>query len=299
MAWRSPFALPGHWLKGNLHTHTTQSDGEKTPEQAAAWYRDHGYDFLAISDHWVQTPSGIIEGLPIVAAAELNGAGYHMLALGIDTLPERELADDPQAMIDHIASEQGLAFIAHPYWMGQTSGEIAALHGLTGVEVFNSVCEAMDGLGHARVHWDDLLAADHRLWGLAVDDVHWRQEVQAQGQGFVMVRVEDASPEAILEALRAGAFYSSTGPALLDLRVEPGDENTPSMLRVRTSPCQTITFYASASYGRRFRAAPGAVIDAACIPINTNQVYLRVECCDARGRIAWSNPVFVADLLAD
>ncbi|HYC92718.1 MAG TPA: hypothetical protein VEO54_26150 [Thermoanaerobaculia bacterium] len=36
------------WLKGNLHTHTSQSDGDSPPAEVAAWYRDRGYDFLVI-----------------------------------------------------------------------------------------------------------------------------------------------------------------------------------------------------------------------------------------------------------
>ena len=39
------------WFKGNTHTHTLWSDGDAAPEVAAAWYRDHGYDFLVLSDH--------------------------------------------------------------------------------------------------------------------------------------------------------------------------------------------------------------------------------------------------------
>ena len=39
------------WLKGNTHTHTTESDGDSPPEVVARWYRDHGYDFLVLSDH--------------------------------------------------------------------------------------------------------------------------------------------------------------------------------------------------------------------------------------------------------
>ena len=39
------------WYKGNTHTHTLWSDGDDFPEMAAAWYRDHGYDFVAITDH--------------------------------------------------------------------------------------------------------------------------------------------------------------------------------------------------------------------------------------------------------
>ena len=43
----------GTFKKGNLHTHSTRSDGINTPEEIAAHYRKKGYDFLAITDHWV------------------------------------------------------------------------------------------------------------------------------------------------------------------------------------------------------------------------------------------------------
>lgn len=39
------------WWKGNLHTHTLWSDGNAFPEMSAAWYHEHGYQFLALSDH--------------------------------------------------------------------------------------------------------------------------------------------------------------------------------------------------------------------------------------------------------
>ena len=45
----------GRWYKGNTHTHTTESDGDSPPEYVARWYRDHGYDFLVLSDHNVFT----------------------------------------------------------------------------------------------------------------------------------------------------------------------------------------------------------------------------------------------------
>ena len=39
------------WWRGNLHTHTLWSDGDDFPEMVTEWYRDHGYQFLALSDH--------------------------------------------------------------------------------------------------------------------------------------------------------------------------------------------------------------------------------------------------------
>src|SRR5436853_3594421 len=51
------------WWKGNLHTHSLWSDGDDYPEMIADWYKSHGYQFLAMTDHnrlsegerWVDT----------------------------------------------------------------------------------------------------------------------------------------------------------------------------------------------------------------------------------------------------
>jgi hypothetical protein len=42
---------PELFYKGNLHTHSFWSDGNTYPEEVARWYRDHGYHFLAVTDH--------------------------------------------------------------------------------------------------------------------------------------------------------------------------------------------------------------------------------------------------------
>ncbi|WP_339793186.1 histidinol-phosphatase [uncultured Imperialibacter sp.] len=39
------------WYKGNLHTHSYWSDGDEFPEMIMGWYKDHGYDFVGLSDH--------------------------------------------------------------------------------------------------------------------------------------------------------------------------------------------------------------------------------------------------------
>lgn len=60
-----------YW-KGNLHTHTLWSDGDDFPEMVVDWYKQHGYDFLSLTEHNV-----IAEGLRWIAA---------------DTTPTRQLA---------------------------------------------------------------------------------------------------------------------------------------------------------------------------------------------------------------
>ena len=48
-----PWDLPGRFWRGNLHTHSTLSDGVLSPEEVCRRYRDEGYDFLALTDHFV------------------------------------------------------------------------------------------------------------------------------------------------------------------------------------------------------------------------------------------------------
>jgi hypothetical protein len=44
-------AQSSRWYRGNTHTHTLNSDGDSPPDSVARWYRDHGYQFLFITDH--------------------------------------------------------------------------------------------------------------------------------------------------------------------------------------------------------------------------------------------------------
>jgi hypothetical protein len=289
MPWDSPFAAAGHWFKGNLHTHSTQSDGALAPEEVLAWYRGHGYDFVALSDHWVLTRGRDLGDMITLSAAELHDDAYHMLALGLRALPDRALAPDPAALAAAVRANGGLPFFAHPRWVGQTSAQVRAVPGIAGVEVYNSVCDAMDGLGDSSTVWDEALARGARLLGLAVDDTHWRRG--EAGRGYVMVRATQLNEAGILDALRAGRYYSSSGPRIDDLRLVTTAEGGPA-LRVRCSPCQSITFYTAGPRGVRHVAAPRQAREPPTQPLPREQVYVRVECRDVAGGVAWSNPLY-------
>jgi hypothetical protein len=55
-------ATQERWWKGNTHTHSWWSDGDSAPEIAAAWYREHGYDFVVLSDHNIMQKGGLRRG---------------------------------------------------------------------------------------------------------------------------------------------------------------------------------------------------------------------------------------------
>ena len=51
---RLPFDKPGTFRKGNIHTHSTASDGTLPPEEVCRRYHEAGYDFLAITYHFLE-----------------------------------------------------------------------------------------------------------------------------------------------------------------------------------------------------------------------------------------------------
>ena len=80
-----PDAKP-RWFKGNLHTHTLWSDGNDFPDMVAEWYRTHGYNFLALSDHNV-----LSEGMRWVPVSRVKGKAFdkYLARFGTDWVETR------------------------------------------------------------------------------------------------------------------------------------------------------------------------------------------------------------------
>src|SRR6187399_2208258 len=71
------------WYKGNLHTHTLNSDGDSTPDEVVRWYREHGYDFLVLTDHNFLTG---VDGLNAMQGA----AGKFLVVRGEEVTSQAE-----------------------------------------------------------------------------------------------------------------------------------------------------------------------------------------------------------------
>ncbi len=277
--------------RGNLHTHTTVSDGRRSPEEALAWYRRQGYDFVALTDHW--KPAGALEhdGLLVIPGAEFDGVDpelgmYHVVGLDITEVAERGSLNSPDAVVSYIADQGGLAILCHPYWCGMTSSAVGRVEGVFAIEVFNRTCEVLNDKGLASVHWDDNLAVGKRRWGVAVDDAHWSR--YDYGGGWVMVQADDLTIPSLCEALLAGRFYSTSGPEIHDFVVNDGKAFA------RTSPAARIAFVADAHRGLCLFAEEGASIVEGVYSLPESAAYVRLEVTDTRGRKAWSNPLYLS-----
>jgi len=126
------------------------------------------------------------------------------------------------------------------------------------------------------------------MWGLDVDDAHWRPDAPDDaGLGWVWVKTTALTQKSILDALKQGYFYASSGPQIYDLQLEGGQ------VRVRCSPAVSVDFIGSGPRSRRVAAPPGETLTMASYRLDHRQRYVRVACQDSQSRWAWSNPIFL------
>jgi hypothetical protein len=299
-----PFGSEGEWLRCALHAHTTRSDGELEPDELAALYTRAGYDVLAITDHWRRTDASS-DGLLVLASVELNcvlpeGRDGHVLGFGIEAEPGelRELGTeyaDLERTAAWIDAHGGVPYLAHPYWTGVVPGGFSLPANVCGIEVYNGGCELEVGRGVSSVHWDELLETGTRCLAIATDDSH--HAALDANLGWTWVRAGERTAAAVLDALRHGRFYSSTGPVVLDVELD-GD-----VVDVRCSPCRSVVLVSGRTEGAAVNAGElycnnGEVLERtddgsitrARLELPFGYDHVRVEVIDGEGRKAWTNP---------
>ena len=296
----NPFKAPGRWYKGNVHAHTTISDGTRTPKKLVEIYRDAKYDFLSITDHSVVADTRslgdpsflLIPGEEICVGRSHAGTLYHLVALGVDeTLPftdfDREL--DPQRVVDHINEIGGITILAHPYWSGLSHRDMMELDRYHGVEIYNTSCEYERNTGLSAAHIDGVIAAGRRPTIYAVDDHHGadRPTMPLDACGaWISVKAASLSRESIMKSVKEGLFYSSTGPEIKSVAIRED-----GVITVECSPVKTISFVSTPSLGMVFHAMDGSITGAS-YPGRPGETYVRVEVTDYDGRTAWTNPIY-------
>lgn len=280
----------GRWLKGNLHTHTTVSDGKLSVEDCIALYRSKGYDFLCITDHHLCRMGGVQDGLLILGGVELNNncysprVCYHLTGAGLQRPVQLLPTDDPQRMVDELKAAGAFVTLAHPAWSLMTDENLRTLQGYDASEIYNGVSEFYSGRGDSSIQLDTLAAGGRQVRLTAADDTHFYGP--DAGSGFVRVKAQQCTREAILQALYAGRYYSSQGPELYSLTREADGDIT-----VTTSPLSRILFYSDNFFeAQRVQNAPegGSLTFARYTPA-AQDTYVRVEGVDAKGKRVWSN----------
>ena len=275
-------AKPTPWLRGNIHTHTTNSDGNRPPQEVVNIYAELNYDFLMISDHDKLTDPTKLDpkGMILIPGNEITAGGPHLLHVNAKSVvPPRP---DRQAVLNQIAAQGGFAVMNHPNW-NYNHCDLAVLEklqGYAGIAIFNVVVLYLEGSELATDKWDRLLAQNRRLWGFATDDSHNDGHC---GLAWLMVQTTERSIIGIVEALRAGRFYSSTGVVVNDIQVEGWT------VTVRAANAQQFRIFGAK--GRMLATAKGSEITYTVNP-GKDGLYIRVEAYGEGDARAWLQPMF-------
>ncbi|ANP91215.1 phosphotransferase (plasmid) [Rhizobium leguminosarum] len=295
----SPFDLPGRFYKGNLHTHSTESDGMLSPADLTEAYRLRGYDFLTISDHFMDRFGwSITDSRPFqtdtfstLIGAELHVPRtskweiWHLLAVGLPLDFARPSANENGPEIAARAAAAG-AFvgIAHPAWYGLTEEDANTITAAHAVEIYNNNCELGFDKGDGWGLLDNLLLQGRRLTGFASDDAHFKFP-DAFG-GWIQVRAKSNDPASILSSLKQGHYYSSQGPEIHSIEI------TADQIIIRSSPIQRVS---AGWHGNKSVCSVSA--DQTLTILERKPVSevprLRITITDRYGRKAWSNPIWM------
>ena len=232
------------FLRGNVHTHTTKSDGSASPADVALWYKSHGYRFLSITDHNVRIDPDSLRGIESDGFVLIPGDGItsvgggvpvHVngLCIGSSIRGDRFQTRDQAltAAVSAVRAQGGVPLVNHPNFRWALAAKnLAAVGGTFLMEVWS---------GHPTVHtdgnaahpshesqWDDLLSRGRAVFGVAVDDMHHlrlpknRQTASLPGRGWIETFGDAANRASICRALEGGRFYASSGPTLKRIAVD-------------------------------------------------------------------------------
>lgn len=295
-------AFPGklHWYKGNIHSHTTLSDGTYTPERQIEAYKSHGYDFLAFSDHNVMNNkpewnSGTLLMIPAWERDILYQYKVkctHIIGLFPPDTETETFRRDPgdknvmtdQMLVDEMRKENAFVCIAHPSWSRMEPDELLKLKGYDAVEVFNTGTECLCHEGHNEYIWDMLLRSGKHVLGIACDDTHSHTAHDDHFGGWIMVNSDKLDRKSIVESIQKGYYYSTMGPTINDWGMD-GDS-----VYVECSPCSEIHFI---THPARGMANFGTDMKSLTYKLKGGESYIRVEIIDEKGNRAWTNPIWL------
>jgi hypothetical protein len=306
---QAPTPSSGRWFKGNTHTHTVNSDGDSTPDEVVRWYREHGYNFLVLTDHNYLTAvdglnavHGAAEKFIVVRGEEVTSTAsskaVHVNGIDVDSLVKQStspsVAVAAQENVDGIRRANGVPHINHPnFTWAMTPDDLLQVQRTRLFEIYN---------GHPQVNneggggapgleeiWDRLLSSGRLMYGVAVDDAHHFKRpgdplASGPGRGWIHVRAERLEARALVEAMERGDFYASTGVEFS--AYEAGAKGITLTVKATTYSRYRVQFI-----GQSGKVLSEQTTPAASYAFKGDEGYVRARILESNGYAAWAQPV--------
>jgi hypothetical protein len=250
-------------------------------------YRARGYAVVVFTDHERVTACDelndegflALPGVETTIPRPIRPLGPHMGRLGA---PGVLRAGGAQACVDATVAAGGVVSLHHPSWTGNgltgrwSVADLVRLRGYHLVEISNRHSRSFEDTRR----WTAALrqrGPSAPVGGVAVDDLHRERDLD---RGWVMAKIATLSPAGVLAALRALAFYASTGPCA-EFGVRDGGVRC-----VTDAP--RVRFLDAGDRVRHETPGPEAEYAPA-----GDEGFVRVECLGRSGATAWSQPFWL------
>lgn len=307
----------GKWYKGNLHMHTTMSDGALTPEEAIARYRQAGYDFIALTDHRQENPEWQDDDFVVLTGAEYDTGDpassmpvYHILGIGMEQIPQIRYRESYEArrpwppaqdIINAIRSAGGIAILGHPAWSVMDPEEMLQLYGFAAAEIYNTNCgiPMYPDRSDSSLYFDIWAKNGKLVRAVATDDAHEYQGEECNS--WIMLNAPYLSASAIMDSLRNGDFYATQGPEIYDIDLE--DEQ---IVVEFSEDVEVVMFHTNSPWGQdnvQTFEHKGSELFAPHISVDGHkrkctaryvasraEKFVRIELIGRDGARAWSSP---------
>lgn len=308
----APLSARGHFTeqldvsafqRGNVHTHSTRSDGNRPPEAVYAWYREHGYQFLVLTDHNQLTQPDEYraqerKGFVLLPGEEVTlyvgKVPVHVNGLCTNRAIGNSRFEDTHAAlawaVKQVRGQGAAALINHPNfdWALQAK-DLDAGRDAQLLEIWS---------GHPFVHsdgdatrpseeaiWDQALTQGLEFAPVAVDDSHHynpedKEPAARPGRGWVYAFGAETKKKPLCDALRSGRLYASNGGVFTRIALAR------DALTVWPESEGEVEFFGSA--GRKLATARAEAGSPASYAPKGGEGYVRARFTRPDGKHAWT-----------
>ncbi len=326
LAWNEPFTYSEQriyvngegWYSGDNHMHSTFSDGIGTVPDLIQAAKTLGLSFISVTDHNTTRQDSAVKANSRVDFLAMTGCEItpnykapnnwgHAVSLFSNVTPKYSNTPsqaNAQAIVDNINAlndGKGFAIMAHPYLKG-CPWMYPNVTGFRGEEVWSCFTPISSSYSKLAFNlWDKKNLAGLKHYGFAESDAH---NLDMVGKPHIVAHLKNLSENEILNAMNAGQFYGSDGPALrfyVDTVMMGGSLRVPSKRLVKIS----MKSYSPQGIDSMYLIKNGVVIGGFIYPNFTKNAqeviydeavpgdFYRMECTDRWSLFAYSNPVFI------
>ncbi len=290
-------------FKGDLHLHSSLSDGDCAPEEMFDRLTECGFDFCCLADHDLPGEARSHGDLLVLPGQEMSAETGHIVALSSETV--RDESWNTARQLQAIAEAHGFSILSHPrirefvkdqrptYTPARLINELAGL--FNGIEIYTHNLRSGPRVAIDRLDaiWTWLTTRRDEpeetplipVWGFASSDGHWADHI-TENVG-ILVWADELSQSSLLDAIARGAFYSlADSKARLSgisvdgerLFARATDAAMMGVVESRGLPAKVVTSESSGDMEIDY-------------PIRGDEGYLRVEAMDSDGHCVYTNPI--------